>query len=159
MFPLFAVTGFCRKLECTHSRALCSVGGDTRGTLGVFRDERQLPTHQFCLHSSPSRTSPESATGGDLKRWAEQGTHLSPSPPCAPWWEGPWLGPQDSTFRISSHPSIASSPINHGTVTVRLLRLVTSQMQSQASRQGLRACQTQSPEKQRRTEIFRKKKK
>lgn len=104
MFPLFAVTGFCRKLECTHSRALCSVGGDTWGTLGVFRGERQLPTHQFCLHSSPSRTSPESATGGDLKRWAEQGTHLGPSSPCAPWWEGPWLGPQDSTFRILLSP-------------------------------------------------------
>lgn len=59
---------------------------------------------------------------------------------------------------FSSHTSIVSSQTNHGTFTVQLLQLVTSQMQSQASQRGLQACQTQSPENQRRTEVFRERK-
>lgn len=57
-----------------------------------------------------------------------------------------------------SHTSIASSQINHRTFTVQLLRLVTSQMQSQASQRVLQACQTQSPKNQRRIEVFRERK-
>lgn len=117
------------------------------------------PTGFVCTlhHPEPALSPPQGVT----KRAGQSKGRISvPAHPVLHGWEGPWLGLQDSTFRILlSHPSIASSPINHGTFTVQLLRLVTSQRQSQASRQGLRACQTQSPEKQRRTEIFRGKKK
>lgn len=60
----------------------------------------------------------------------------------------PWSG-------FCSHMSIASSQITHRTFTVQPLQLVTSQMQSQASQRGLQACQTQSPENQRRAQVFR----